>query len=156
MSHIAKHQKVLHQPKSQSSGTTTRNKTKLTLLDVADILEEDNLPNPTVWIEPPAPINGWDTDEDDAQCDNGGLLDNLPRNVLVAGSSVKLANGNEISVFKDEEEEDNELSDKDNFDTLENLKSTVYNDWKSTNLDSSATGLTVVPSKMEIMILTLK
>ena len=91
MSHIAKHQKVLHQPKSQSSGTTTRNKTKLTLLDVADILEEDNLPNPTVWIEPPAPINGWDTDEDDAQCDNGGLLDNLPRNVLVAGSSVKLA-----------------------------------------------------------------
>lgn len=63
-----KRQKAAHQPIATKS-----TKNKLTLLEVTDILDDLDLPNSTVWIEPPHPTNGFDTDEDDAPDESGGF-----------------------------------------------------------------------------------
>lgn len=132
----SKRQKVTHQlnDKVHHKTNSSTKTAKLTLLDIADILDDQDLPNTTVWIEPPVPSNGCETDEDDASDDGGGLLDNLPRSVLISTSSVKLANGDTIGVSDDEDDSQEELSEDD---FVKKLKKTVYNDWTATDLDCS-------------------
>ncbi|KAI2802377.1 hypothetical protein BLOT_009824 [Blomia tropicalis] len=113
--------------KRHTKRSCSDNTKKVTLLEIADIIEDDDLPNDKVWIEPPSPTNGFDTDIDDAS----GIL----RGILVSAASVDKCDG---SQFGFEEANDDIFDENIPNDSLEEMKKRVYNDWAKLDLNTSS------------------
>lgn len=114
-------------------------KEKMTLLDLADLMDDKTEPATLIYVEPPPP--DYNTDEDDANDDDGGFIDNLTPRMLDSNGNVAFCDGLVIGESDNESDDETVIVgefDGDTSDTdLTQLKR-VFTDWQPVDLDTSS------------------